>query len=54
MENRTEAAKLGLEKGAATPIKDNDGHKMSEDFSRMCEEIVIIDKLLVRPEGWNK
>jgi hypothetical protein len=27
---------------------------MSEDFSRMREEIAIIDKLLVRPEGWNK
>jgi hypothetical protein len=27
---------------------------MSEDFNKMREEIEIIDKLLVRPEGWNK
>ena len=33
------------------PKKDNDGHKMSEDFNKMREEIEIIDKLLVRPEG---
>lgn len=32
----------------------NKGHKMSEDFNKMREEIEIIDKLLVRPEGWNK
>jgi len=39
------------------PVKktvDNDGHKMSEDFNKMRDEIEIIDKLLVRPEGWNK
>jgi hypothetical protein len=27
---------------------------MSEDFNKMREEIEIIDKLLVRPEGWDK
>ena len=32
----------------------NKGHKMSEDFNKLREEIEIIDKLLVRPEGWNK
>ena len=32
----------------------NKGHKMSEDFNKLREEIEIIDKLLVRSEGWNK
>ena len=32
----------------------NNGHKMSKDFNKIREEIEIIDKLLVRPEGWNK
>ena len=32
----------------------NKGHKMSKDFNKIREEIEIIDKLLVRPEGWNK
>ena len=32
----------------------NDGHKMSEHFDQMRQEIEMIDKLLVRPEGWDK
>ena len=32
----------------------NKDNKMSEDCNKMREEIEIIDKLLVRPEGWNK
>ena len=32
----------------------NDGHKMSEHFDKTRQEIEMIDKLLVRPEGWDK
>ena len=47
-------AKGGTAYGTRINFNEKDYYRMSEDFDQMRQEIEMIDKLLVRPEGWDK
>ena len=46
--------KGGTVYGTRINFNEKDYYKMSENFDKMRQEIEMIDKLLVRPEGWDK
>ena len=47
-------AKGGTAYGTRINFNEKDYYRMSENFDKMRQEIETIDKLLVRPEGWDK